>query len=357
MLMRRNASVRGLRVKRVAIALLVLAALLFSFAKSCGAPLPDEEGITVNLDAQDAQGEDAQTSDMLLTWVGKTILTPQLLMSASLPVLSGISTDATASWQGKAAQEAMAGADQEEIDPEVGDDIKIELTNLDPKDYTAPKLAASGPQILIYHTHTCEAYTQTATDPYVATGNWRTDDQTQSVVRVGEALAKELREKYGFSVIHDTTDHEPPKLGTAYERSLVTIQAYKKKYPNLNIFIDLHRDAYSSKNGSDAVTIDGKSAARVMFVVGTGEGKTGNGFKERPDWKANYQLAKRVTDALNKINSRLARPICVKTGRYNQHVSDSCMLIEVGHNENTLEEALNSVPYIARTLADALQQE
>jgi len=318
MLMRRNASVRGLRVKRVAIALLVLAALLFSFVKSCGAPPPEEDGITVNLDAQDAQSEDAQTSDMLLTWVGKTILTPQLLMSASLPVLSGIPTDATASWQGKAAQEAMAGVDQEEIDPEVGDDIKIELTNLDPKDFTAPKLAASGPQILIYHTHTCEAYTRTAADSYVATGNWRTDDQNKSVVRVGEAMAKELREKYGFSVIHDTTDHEPPKLGTAYERSLVTMQAYKKKYPNLNIFIDIHRDAYSSKNGSDAVMIEGKSLARVMFVVGMGKSAS---FKV--DWQHNFKLAQAITDKLNAIKKGLGRDVRVKQIRtYNQYLTD-----------------------------------
>jgi stage II sporulation protein P len=353
--MRRNASVRRLRAKRAAIALLVLAALLFSFVKSCGAPAQDEGGIYVTLDAGDAQGEDAQTSDMLLGWIGQTILTPQLLMSAGMPVLSGIPTDATASWQGEAAMEAMAGIDHEDIDPEVGDDIKIELTNLDPGDYTIPKLAGSGPQILIYHTHTCEAYTQTASDAYVATGSWRTNDQSKSVVRVGDALATELR-KCGFNVIHDRTDHEPPKLGTAYERSLVTMQAYKKKYPNLNIFIDLHRDAYSSKNGSDVVTVDGKSVARLMLVVGTGEGKTGNGFKQRPNWKANYQLAKLITDQLNKTNPRLARPVCVKTGRYNQHVSDSCMLIEVGHNESTLAEALNAVPYLAKTLSDALKR-
>ena len=104
--MRRNASVRRLRAKRAAIALLVLAALLFSFVKSCGAPAQDEGGIYVTLDAGDAQGEDAQTSDMLLGWIGQTILTPQLLMSAGMPVLSGIPTDATASWQRQAAMEA-----------------------------------------------------------------------------------------------------------------------------------------------------------------------------------------------------------------------------------------------------------
>lgn len=353
MQMRKHTSARSLRAKRLAVAVLILAALLFSFFKSCSAPVQDA---SLAVDLNSAQSEDAGNSDMLLAWIGKTVLTPQLLMSASLPAISGITTDASASWQ-EESEVTMSINDHEVIDPEVGDDIKIELTNLKAEDFSAPEIAQDGPQILIYHTHTCEAYTQTAEDTYVPTGSWRTDDQNKSVVRVGEVLAKELREKYGFNVIHDTTNHEPPKLGTAYERSLVTMQEYKKKYKNLSIFIDLHRDAYSTKSGtSDAVTLDGKSVARVMFVVGTGEGKTGNGFKERPNWKANYQLAKLVTDELNKLNPKLARPVCVKTGRYNQHVSDSCMLIEIGHNENTLQEALNAVPYVAKTLAQALKQ-
>ena len=357
MQMRRNASVRNLRAKRMAVALLVVAALMFSFVRSCSVSDEQTSSISLDLNGQSVQSDDAGTSDMLLAWIGQSILTPQLLMSASLPAVSGITTDASASWQGEDSETVMAGNDHEIVGPEGSDDIKIELTNLKAEDYSAPELAQSGPQILVYHTHTCEAYTQSEKDPYVATGSWRTDDQTKSVVRVGEALTKELREKYGFNVIHDMTDHEPPKLGTAYERSLVTMQAYKNKYENLTIYIDLHRDAYASKSGrSDSVEIDGKSVARLMFVVGTGEGKTGNGFKEKPNWKANYQLAKLVTDELNKINPKLARPVCVKTGRYNQHVSDSCMLIEVGHNENSLEEALNAVPYVAKTLAAALKQ-
>ena len=40
----------------------------------------------------------------------------------------------------------------------------------------------------------------------------------------------------------------------------------------------------------------------------------------------------------------------VKTGRYNQHVSPNSLLIEVGNNMNTLDEALASMP----ALADAI---
>lgn len=45
------------------------------------------------------------------------------------------------------------------------------------------------------------------------------------------------------------------------------------------------------------------------------------------------------------------RNIRVKTGRYNQHISDQCLLVEVGHNANTLEQALNAVEYLAEAIA------
>ena len=46
------------------------------------------------------------------------------------------------------------------------------------------------------------------------------------------------------------------------------------------------------------------------------------------------------------------RDIRVKTGRYNQHISNQCLLIEVGHNSNTLDEALAAVEYFAAAVAE-----
>ncbi len=40
----------------------------------------------------------------------------------------------------------------------------------------------------------------------------------------------------------------------------------------------------------------------------------------------------------------------MKTGRYNQHMSDHSVLIEVGNNRNTLEQALAAMPYLARAV-------
>lgn len=208
-------------------------------------------------------------------------------------------------------------------------------------------LRGEEPKILIYHTHTTEAYTQTEENTYVQTSAFRTREADKSVVAVGEALAQCLRETYGFSVIHDCTDHEPPRLATAYSRSEITMKKYLAEYPSLLLFIDLHRDA--SSNTTDYVLVDGVPTARLMFVVGRGDNYT-----EKPDFESNYALAQAITDNLLKRAAALARPVRVKPGRYNQHVGEHCLLVEVGHNANTLEQALAAVKPLAEAIALAV---
>jgi len=218
--------------------------------------------------------------------------------------------------------------------------------------------ASSYPRVLIYHTHATEAYCQDGNDTYVESGSWRTEDETKSVVAVGELLANLLEGDYGIPTIHDTTNHEPPKLSTSYSRSLLTMQAYQEQYPTIEYFIDVHRDAYGKTvtEPTDYVEIDGKQVARIMFVVGTGEGATGTGFDEMPDFDSNYAFASDITARLRTISGRLARDVRIKTGRYNQHVSAHCLLVEVGHNANTLAQALAAVPYLAEAIAQSMEQ-
>ena len=201
-------------------------------------------------------------------------------------------------------------------------------------------LRGSEPRILIYHTHTTEAYTATKASPYVQTSAYRTADPNKSVIAVGEALAEQLRTQYGFSVVHDTTDHEPPSLKTAYDRSEQTMRDYMERYPSLVLFIDVHRDA--SSDTGDYILVDGRPTARLMCV--------------KPDFNTNYALAATLTENLRRVEKHLARDVRVKTGRYNQHVGELSLLIEVGHNANTLEQALNAIPPLAESLALTLAE-
>lgn len=240
-----------------------------------------------------------------------------------------------------------SGDDEEEAIP---GDVQVEQAAPQVPDAFVP--AGASPQVLIYHTHSYEAYDKQPDQDYTETAQWRTMDNNYNIAAVGEALAKQLSTKYGIAVLHDETDNECSQLGTAYTRSLKTVQDDLAQNPSLKILIDLHRDAYSAGINPHTVTINGKQVARVMIVIGTGEGQTGVGFSVKPNWQENMKLAKAITDRLNDFDPQLARSVDIKTGRYNQHVSTGAVLIEVGDNKDTLDDALNTVPFLAQAIAD-----
>ena len=196
-------------------------------------------------------------------------------------------------------------------------------------------------RVLIYHTHTHEAYEQIADDPYPALEAWRTKDAGHSVVRVGEALAERLR-GYGFEVVHDATDHEGTQLSTAYSRSLQTLLSYKEQF---DLYIDLHRDAYVDGEPVTASTQQSDEMAPLLLLIGNG-----NGFDTKPWFDQNYRFACSLTDRINDIVPGLCKPVLVKDGRYNQHIGVFSVLVEVGHNRNTLTQALNAVSPLAEAI-------
>jgi stage II sporulation protein P len=221
---------------------------------------------------------------------------------------------------------------------------------------TAP-IVSDGPVIMFYSTHSNESYRKLDSQVYKENGTSRTLNANFNILKVNRTLSSLLKDKYEFPVFFDSTDHELGKYyTTSYERSLRSIETAKKKYSSLRVFIDIHRDSMGSSGIGDTVTVNGKKCARVMIVVGTGKGKTGAGFAQMPDYKSNKALADALTEEINKLAPGLCRPVRVKTGRYNQHVSSAALAIEVGHNMNTLDEALNAVPYLAEAIRNVLER-
>lgn len=210
----------------------------------------------------------------------------------------------------------------------------------------------TAPVVLIYHTHAEEAYRQTRGYAYAETGEgtYKTLDKKKSVVALGELLKRELEQR-GFTVIHDDTDVEPPEIKSAYSRSLEVME----RYPEAVVYIDLHRNTANVKaKKDDVVTVDGQRCARMFFVVGTGIGTYEGEYDTQHDWQRNYALAKALTERLKAVDPKFALDIRLKVGRYNQHVSPYCLLVEVGHNANTFDDAKNSIPYLADALAATL---
>ena len=202
----------------------------------------------------------------------------------------------------------------------------------------------STPQVLIYHTHTTEAFL----------GDTRSQDPTKSVVAVGDQITAQLKAA-GINTVHDTTIHDYPMYNGSYDRSKVTMQNNLKKYPGLQVTIDLHRDAMGTSDGTrikPTAMVNGKKAAQIMIISGCDDDGT-LGF---PNWEYNLRLAVRIQKSLSDLYPGLARPLNFCARKYNENMTKGSLLIEIGTEVNTLEEAKYSGELLGKALAATLNQ-
>ncbi|MBR4081953.1 MAG: stage II sporulation protein P [Clostridia bacterium] len=273
------------------------------------------------------------------------------LLAVWLAVVAMIAAGAWRQYGGGSDGEAATVFSVVETAPQAASDttFRVEVIRAE----VTPQMPAK--RILIYHSHTWEAYTQVKDAPYVPTETWRTRDDTANMVAVGRALAASLT-AMGYTVVHDETAFEPPDLANAYQRSLAMLEKRLAQGEQYDLYIDLHRDAFADANAiRRTVQIGGEDVARFMVLIGKGTGVTGSGYDVKPDWEANLAIAQRITEALNAQCEQLCRDVKIKTGRFNQHIAPCCVLIECGSNHNTLEEVLRGIPYLAQGIHQALQ--
>ena len=213
------------------------------------------------------------------------------------------------------------------------------------------RFSAEGPQVLIVHTHTSEAYTPSDGNRYDASDTMRTQDPNFNILRVGDVLAAHL-EAAGLTVLHDRTVNDYPSYAGSYGRSGAVVEQMLAEHPSIRMVIDLHRDALCSDTvvyKTVAELPDAESCAQVMFVVGT----DGLGL-EHPNWRENLKLAVWLQDAVSRRHPTLLRPIDLVRERYNQHLSPGMMLIEIGSSGNTLPEAVKAAELLGDAMGSAL---
>jgi stage II sporulation protein P len=209
------------------------------------------------------------------------------------------------------------------------------------------KFDKKGPKVLVYHTHTSESYVPKQSDVGKKGIPSFSSDTRYNVVRVGEELSRNLK-KYGIDVLHNGTVHDTNR-NAAYGVAIKTLEKYMKSYPSIKVFLDIHRDGVdSTKKLSLVKKINGKNAAQIMFVVGT------NGTLPHPQWKENLKFALKLQQKLNDKYPGLARPVWISSNRYNQHVSNEALIIEIGGDGNLTSECLESTKYLSEVLNEVI---
>ena len=204
------------------------------------------------------------------------------------------------------------------------------------------RVTSDKPQILIYHSHSCETYSDSPE------GNYHSEDKEHSVMSVGCLLTNHLSD-LGWGVVHSTTYHDSPTYNNSYIRSAETIKSVMDKYDSVKVTIDLHRDGLNISNqrikedvhNKYTTTINGQRVAKFFFVVGA---RNSNLAEVK-------SLADGITAYANKKYPDLIMPVVIKPyGRFNQSMSQNALLVEVGSNGTTTEEAQASAKYLAEVL-------
>jgi len=226
----------------------------------------------------------------------------------------------------------------------VGSDL-LDANQLLGKDMTL-KQNVDGPQILIYHTHSQEGYKDSIPG-----------DPTTSIVGVGDYLEQLLEQKYGVSVLHHKGVYDLPTRDNAYSAALPNIEQVLKDNPTIEVVIDLHRDGVA-ENRHLVTEVDGKPTAKIMFFNGlcktTSQGELT--YLPNPYIADNLALSFQMQLAAEEYYPGLMRKIYLKGYRYNLHMKPKSMLIEVGAQTNTLQEAKNAMEPLANILALVLLQ-
>lgn len=200
--------------------------------------------------------------------------------------------------------------------------------------------SGEGPQILIYHTHSQEAFADSVPG-----------DPSMTITGVGEHLAQILRETYGYDVLHHLGRYDVESRDDSYSKALPEIEAILAENPSIKVVIDLHRDAVPEDTRL-VTELDGKPTARFMFFNGLSRTrKTGNiTYLYNENLDANLALSFQMQLKAMEYYPGLTRKIYLKAYRYNMHLLPRCMLIEMGAQNNTVEEVMNACEPLAHIL-------
>jgi stage II sporulation protein P len=208
------------------------------------------------------------------------------------------------------------------------------------KNCTIQKTQGEEPQILIYHTHSQEGYSDSVEG-----------DLSTTVMAVGDRLTQILQETYGYQVLHHTGTYDVEDRNHAYSLAAPDLEQILRDHPSIEVVIDLHRDGVG--DDTRLVTeMNGTQMAQIMFFNGLSR-STATGdidYLPNPYIEDNLAFSLQMQLAASEMYPGFARKIYLKSYRYNMHYCPKSLLIEVGAQTNTLQEALNAMEPLAAVL-------
>lgn len=209
------------------------------------------------------------------------------------------------------------------------------------------KQGADAPQILVYHTHSQEGYIDSDSQ-----------NAETTILGVGEHLCAILRAEYGFNVIHHMGMYDVESRDDAYAKAAVGLEEVLAANPSIEVVIDLHRDAVS-EDRKLVTDIQGIEMAQFMFFNGLSYTRARGELTSLPNpyIQENLAFAFQMKLAADEYYPGLTRKTYLKGYRYNLQYRPKSLLVELGAQTNTVEEAMNACRPLAHIIAMVLKGE
>lgn len=211
-------------------------------------------------------------------------------------------------------------------------------------------LDTADPKILVFHTHSQEAFIDS------------TGTREDSILGIGDELCRVLEEDYNIKTIHDDGQYDVAdgivKISGAYERMEPRIQKILEENPEIEVCIDLHRDILPS-NEHLLWDNDGSPTARIMYFNGMSrlfkDGEiTDLEHLPNPNLMENLAFSMQMKLISNEKYPEFTRKNYIRAYRYSLHMKGKSLLIELGSDRNTVEEAYNAVKPLAEILVNCI---
>lgn len=202
------------------------------------------------------------------------------------------------------------------------------------------------PLVYIYNTHQLEKYSTANIEEYEVVPN----------VMMASYILREKLYDNGIGAIVENADVNEFlqtnnwNYASSYKVTKLLMEDAKSKNPTLNYFIDLHRD--SVKKSISTAEINGRNYAKILFIVGL----------ENPAYQENLKTTERVRNLLEEKYPGITRSIYQKQGPgvngiYNQDFHPNTILVEMGGEENTIDEVLNSTLALSDVLTTIIRED
>ena len=228
---------------------------------------------------------------------------------------------------------------------EVSNPIKLMNKNYNeykPKEVINNK---SSPVIYLYNSHQSEEYKPSTYAEY----------SINPTVIMNDYILEDIFNKNGYKTyveensIKDILNKNNWNYSYSYKASRELLEERIIEYPTLKYFIDIHRDSL----GKDKTTIniDGKDYAKVIFLIGL----------ENPNYEKNLEFTEKINNKMNEYYPNLSKGIYKKggpgvNGVYNQDFNEHTILIEIGGNENTTNEVLNTSLAFSKVFMEVINE-